>query len=60
MYIQVCKDPEEVFENVIKKPNIIKRREQTNTTILTAEDDQEFLQRHKLKIDSDTTSVNRE
>lgn len=33
---------------------MIKRREQTHISLATADDDQEFLQKHKSKLDTDT------
>jgi dynein light intermediate chain 1 len=47
----ICKDPEEPYESVVKKPITIKRREQAQVTLITAEDDQEFLARHKATLD---------
>jgi hypothetical protein len=37
----------------VKKPNIIKRRENHTVPIITAEDDQEFLQKHKVTLEKD-------
>lgn len=52
---KVCKDPDEVFENIVKKPGFIKRREQAQIMAITAEDDQAFLAKHKANVDKDET-----
>eukprot|EP01133_Synstelium_polycarpum_P013434 gene13434-15832_t len=50
---KVCRDVEELYENVVKKPSIIKRREMTQTATITSEEDQEFLQKIKNNLDQD-------
>jgi dynein light intermediate chain 1 len=55
---KICKDPDELYENVIRKPNIIKMREVVNIPVISAEQDQDFLQRHRNAIEKDSGHKN--
>ncbi|EGC34618.1 dynein light intermediate chain [Dictyostelium purpureum] len=50
---KVCKDADEPYENIVKKPSIIKRREMTQNNLLIADEDQEFLSKIKSMLDKD-------
>ncbi|EGG17761.1 dynein light intermediate chain [Cavenderia fasciculata] len=51
---KVCRDVEELYENVVKKPSIIKRREMNQASAVLAEDDQEFLNKIKNSLDQES------
>ncbi|KAM9994201.1 hypothetical protein ACTFIZ_005519 [Dictyostelium cf. discoideum] len=53
---KVCKDTDEPYENIVKKPSIIKRREQTQTNSIICDDDQDFLGKIKSQLDNDDQS----
>ncbi|KYR01501.1 dynein light intermediate chain [Tieghemostelium lacteum] len=50
---KVCKDAQELYENVVKKPSSIKRREMNQQTTITADEDQEFLQKLKSSMENE-------
>ncbi|KAK5582137.1 hypothetical protein RB653_003720 [Dictyostelium firmibasis] len=54
---KVCKDTDEPYENIVKKPSIIKRREQTQTNSIVCDDDQDFLGKIKSQLDNDDQST---
>lgn len=57
---KACRDMDEQFENVVKKPHFIKRREQTQSAVIAAEDDQAFLVKHKASLDKEITEDKKE
>eukprot|EP01132_Coremiostelium_polycephalum_P002397 gene2397-2964_t len=50
---KLCKDADEPYENIVKKPSIIKRREMNQQTPIIADEDQEFLQKIKQMLEKD-------
>ncbi|GAM23489.1 hypothetical protein SAMD00019534_066640 [Acytostelium subglobosum LB1] len=57
---KVCKDVEELYENVVKKPSIIKRREMNQNANVIADDDQEFLAKIKNNVENEPSEPSKD
>jgi len=49
---KVCKDADEPYENIVKKPSIVKRREMNQVSAIVADEDQEYLIKIKNQLDN--------